>query len=215
MSDYDGLTNDDDDILTNEDDDILSNDEESGDDLSDNMSEDDGVVIDDDEIVKNDETILEDELDEVLSNDEDETILNVHLKYNKKRTKKHSKKIDNFSDPPLVNKNIVLERSNKQRTVIIVEYDDRITSDHFQKGERAALIAIRGKQIANNGAPEYLNEIVEEMKKNKINISSNDIAEAELMNKKCPLKLRREIGVNAKDELIVEEWDPNDMKIHI
>jgi len=121
---------------------------------------------------------------------------------------------NNFLDPPL-NKNIVLEKSNKPRTILIMSNADRITSDHLQKSERAALISIRAKQIANDGAPEYLNDIVTEIKKNKINISSNDIADAELMNRKCPLKLRREIGVNSKDELIVEEWDPNDMKIHI
>lgn len=162
--------------------------------------------------------VLDDELsvpDNLLSDTSSNKIIDNKILPSPKINKKEKLDENYFLDPGLINKNIVLERSNKPRILLIVANEDRITSDHLQKAERAGLIAIRAKQIANSGAPEYLNDIVAEMKKTKINISSNDIAEAELMNRKCPLKLRRKIGVNSKDELIVEEWVPNDMKIHI
>jgi hypothetical protein len=239
MSDYeiddDELTYDEEEIISSDDefdnetvlsDDIvnddIANDDIANDDIANDDIANDDIANDDianDDIANYD--IANDDIanDDIAAGDEYEVITNdkgnkkiIDSKLSKKAKHLSSTK---FSDPSLINKNIVLERSNKPRTVIIVADEDRITSDHLQRAERAGLIAIRAKQIANDGAPEYLNDIVMQIKKNKINISSNDIAEAELMNRKCPLKVRREIGVNSRDELIVEEWNPNDMKIHV
>jgi hypothetical protein len=230
MSDYeiddDELTYDEEEVLTSDDeinDDEISDEEEINDadaDIADvDIADVDTDIADIDADIA-DVDIIDTDIADADIADADTVDADIDVDINDKKNsknlnpKKYINLKNNFLDPPL-NKNIVLEKSNKPRTILIMASEDRITSDHLQKSERAALISIRAKQIANDGAPEYLNDIVTEIKKNKINISSNDIADAELLNRRCPLKLRREIGVNSKDELIVEEWDPNDMKIHI
>ena len=183
--------------------------EEYGD--EDDEDEEDNTIIDAaaDDIIDN---AIDDIIDDTVD-DNSETYSKAHKVADTISVKRI--KTSQFLDPPLMNKNIVLEKSNKPRTVIIVAPEDRKTSDQLQKSERAGLLAIRSKQIDKNGCPEYLSDVITRMKRVKINISANDIAEEELMSRKCPLLLRREIGINNKDELIVEEWNPNEMKIHI
>lgn len=156
--------------------------------------------------------------DEIASNSSSRTIvaekLGVINLYNKLSKKGLKSRHITATNPPLVKKNIILEKSNKPKVIYIVPELERITSDLLLKSERAQLQAIFSKQIDRFGCPEYLNDIVSELKENKINVSANDIAEAAVLQRRCPLKLRRIIGENNKDELVVEEWDPNTMKIH-
>jgi len=155
MSDYDI---DDEEIYEEE---IISSDEEFD---NETVASDDGIEINKfsgDDIIPIDDELTDEfnEADELNENEElpDDDKIIIDKKMNKK-TKNNLK--EHFLDPSIINKNVVLERSNKPRTIIIVANEDRNTSDHLQKAERAGLIAVRAKQIANDGAPEYLNDIV-------------------------------------------------------
>ena len=120
-----------------------------------------------------------------------------------------------FTNPSLVRKKTIIEKSNKPKILYIVPASERITSDLLIKSERAQLEGILSKHIDKNGCPEYLNDIVAELKKKNLHVLSDDIAGEIIKQRRCPLLLRRVIGENNRDELVVEEWDPNIMKIHL
>jgi len=171
-----------------------------------------------DEESDNNESIEEESDIQKDSDDENSIILEKNKKMGvqhllSKLSKKKNKHIQ-YTNSTLIKKNIFLEKSNKPKIIYIVPESERITSDLLLKSERAHLQAILSKQIDSFGCPEYLNDIVTELKKEHINISFLEIAEAAILQRRCPLKLRRIIGENNKDELIVEEWDPNTMKIN-
>lgn len=87
---------------------------------------------------------------------------------------------------------------NKSRNIIIVPNDQKITDNRLHKNELSFVLSTRSKQIAKYGT--YF----------ATNINSKDpieIAYKELYEKKCPLKLRRQVGINNSGDLIVEEWD--------
>jgi DNA-directed RNA polymerase subunit K/omega len=96
----------------------------------------------------------------------------------------------------------ILKFSNEIRTIIVVADEDRITSSRVTKSEAANLIATRAQQIAAN-ATNYAEK----------NISHDPvkIAYNELKCRRCPLKIRRSLGVNAEGVQYVEDWDPNSM----
>lgn len=158
---------------------------------------------------KNDESVVGD--DGTSSISEKMGVMNLYNKLSKKGLK--NRHIATTA-PALSKKNIILEKSNKPKVVYVVPESERITSGLLLKSERAQLQSIFSKQIDRFGCPEYLNDIVAELKSNKVNVSAIDIAEAAVLQRRCPLKLRRIIGENNKDELVVEEWDPNTMILH-
>lgn len=91
---------------------------------------------------------------------------------------------------------------NKSRNVIIVPPEQRITDNRLHKNEASFIISTRAKEIANNAT-----HFVE----NSTSNSAITLAYQELYTHKCPLKLRRQVGVNAKGDVIVEEWDTKTM----
>lgn len=98
----------------------------------------------------------------------------------------------------------LLEVSNSHRKVIIVPDDERITTNILLRPEMAAAIARRAKQIEQS--PVVFIPIGDMT-------DSVEIAEAELHQGKCPLKLRRQIGITENGDLICEEWKIREMTI--
>lgn len=174
---------------------------------------DDVDDVDDADIDGNIDTNGEDD-DNIGSDDEDSQKNNISLVKNLSKNNTKSKHIK-YTNPPLVRKKTIIEKSNKPKTVYIVPESERITSDLLVKSERAQLEGILSKHIDKNGCPEYLYDIVVELKKKQLHVASDDIAREIIIRRRCPLLLRRPIGENNRDELVVEEWDPNIMKIHL
>lgn len=156
---------------------------------------------------------VEDE-ENIGSDDEESQKNNISLVKNLSKNNTKSKHIK-YTNPPLARKRTIIEKSNKPKTVYIVPESERITSDLLVKSERAQLEGILSKHIDKNGCPEYLYDIVVELKKKQLHVASDDIAREIIIRRRCPLLLRRPIGENNRDELVVEEWDPNIMKIHL
>jgi DNA-directed RNA polymerase subunit K/omega len=88
--------------------------------------------------------------------------------------------------------------------VRIVHPDDRMTSEVMSLYEQAECTGIRAQQIAT-----YNNCLVDN------NLSDPlEMAKFELMQRKCPLVLRRKVGElreNGANVEYFEEWDPNGM----
>jgi DNA-directed RNA polymerases I, II, and III subunit RPABC2 len=98
-----------------------------------------------------------------------------------------------------------LRASNKPGIVIVITGDDRTTDNRLHKTEAALVLAMRAKQIADYGTSFT---------------STGDlhdpvaIAMKELYDKKCPLKLRREVGLpGPQGEIYVEEWVVREMSL--
>jgi len=130
----------------------------------------------------------------------------------KKEVKKEKNGQKQYSDPPLIQRNSILENSKKSMNIYIVADSDRITSNFLIREEISQLLSIRSTHIDKNGTPEYLASIVSKEKDKQINITAIDIAELELKHKLVPLKLQRYIGSDGKNEYY-EIWDPNTMNI--
>jgi hypothetical protein len=178
--------------------------------------EDEDEDIDEEEIDGDIDTNDEDILTNLGSDDEEEPQKNSTFVKNLPKNSTNTKpKNIKFTNPPLVRKKTIIEKSNKPKTVYIVPESERITSDLLVKSERAQLEGILSKHIDKNGCPEYLYDIVIELKKKNLHVLSDDIAKEIVRQRRCPLLLRRPIGENSRDELVVEEWDPNIMKIHL
>lgn len=91
----------------------------------------------------------------------------------------------------------ILRASNKSCTVKLVPDEERMTDNRLQKAEAAYIIAMRAEQIAKHPTPFTdtggLHDPVA-------------IAFKELYDRRCPLKLRREVGTGPAGEIFVEEW---------
>lgn len=102
----------------------------------------------------------------------------------------------NLKDVSIYNKEIIIVTPNKRQT-----------SDILSRYEMTEIISIRSTQIA-----QYNNPMVD-----STGLSNPvDIAKRELMNRMCPLMLRRMVGEikNEKTgilELYAEDWCPNEM----
>ncbi|NBQ43951.1 MAG: hypothetical protein EBU23_16185, partial [Mycobacteriaceae bacterium] len=98
----------------------------------------------------------------------------------------------------------ILRMSNKPRLVRVVKPEDRVTDNRLHKTEAAQIIAMRAQQIAKYGTHftdgGSLHDPVM-------------IAFKELLDRRCPLTLRRHIGTGPSGEPIVEEWDVRTMTL--
>ena len=89
-------------------------------------------------------------------------------------------------------------QKNKTKNIIIVPNDQKITDNRLHRNELSFVLSTRAKQISKYGT--YFIE----------NTSYKDpieIAYRELYEKRCPLKLRRQVGISPTGDIIVEEWD--------
>jgi DNA-directed RNA polymerase subunit K/omega len=97
----------------------------------------------------------------------------------------------------------LLRACNKPRIVRIIAPDDRRTSNVLQKSEVAHILGMRAKQIATNA--RFFVEV-------GVLHDPGAIAFKELIERRCPLVVRRTVGADPADgALLVEEWFPNEM----
>lgn len=98
----------------------------------------------------------------------------------------------------------LLRLSNKPRAVIVVPADERETDNNLHKTEAAYVISMRSQQIARYSKcfteGGGLHDPVA-------------LAFKELLDRKCPLILRRTVGTGPSGELIVEEWAVREMSL--
>lgn len=113
---------------------------------------------------------------------------------------------DNVSEiyQPKIEKKIdpIMKLSTKPRTVIIVSPEERITDNRLHKNEVSFILSTRAKEIAKH-ATHFL--------ENNTYTNAISIAYNELYSHRCPLKLRRQVGMSARGDIIVEEWDTKTM----
>jgi hypothetical protein len=94
----------------------------------------------------------------------------------------------------------------QSRNVIKVPEQEKITDNKLHLSELSFIISTRAKEISKN----YTNFATNPNLKNAI-----DIAYDELYSHRCPLLLRRFMGVTLKGDLIFEEWDVNKMTLPV
>lgn len=107
----------------------------------------------------------------------------------------------------------LLRESNRPRAVRIVPENERQTSDFLQKTEAAQIIAMRAQQIATRATQFSSGASPGASSEGGAGAPLHDpvaIAFQELFERRCPLLLRREVGIENGVRL-VEEWDPNVM----
>jgi DNA-directed RNA polymerase subunit K/omega len=98
----------------------------------------------------------------------------------------------------------MLRASNKPRYVQVVAPEDRVTDNRLHKSEAALVIAMRAQQIAKHatvftdGGPLH---------------DPAELAFKELLDRRCPLVLRRLIGHSPAGEQVVEEWVVREMTL--
>lgn len=172
---------------------------------------DDDLYIDDDELeildsdkpVKNKIDLDNDDNENDYINDEDED--DEHDNDNQDEDYENYDLNDEEADDDLDNYNpsnskinfIDNDLDNESKVQFIVKGDDKITSNILTIYEITELIGIRATQISQ-GSPVFIN--IE-------NISDPiEMAKKEIINNKCPLYIKRFIGLD-KYEL----WDPNTM----
>lgn len=89
------------------------------------------------------------------------------------------------------------------REVIIVHPNNRITPHRLTKFEMTRIETIRSEQIAiDNICMVDTTGLTDTVR----------MAKRELMMRKCPLTMRREVGLTADGKKLVEDWDPNTME---
>jgi DNA-directed RNA polymerase I, II, and III subunit RPABC2 len=98
----------------------------------------------------------------------------------------------------------ILRASNRPRPVRIVHPDDRVTDTRLQLAEAAMVLATRAQQIAKHATSftdaAGLHDPVA-------------IAQKELYDRRCPLRLRRVVGVGEGGEQLVEEFNVREMTL--
>lgn len=101
------------------------------------------------------------------------------------------------ADPPA-------KRSNKSAVVVLVPPDERLTDNVLRRTEAAQVLAMRAQQIAQFATSfvdhEGLHDPVA-------------IAFKELFARRCPLSVRRAVGVGPAQEQLFEEWRVNEMTL--
>jgi DNA-directed RNA polymerase subunit K/omega len=96
----------------------------------------------------------------------------------------------------------LLRTSNTHRRVVLLMGDDRVTSNILKKSEATRAIAIRAKQIESY--PVMFTEVVGET-------DSVVRAKQELLARRCPLKLHRQVGRGPAGEIYMEVWRVSEM----
>jgi len=171
----------------------------------------DDIVIgaDDDEVTKddNDDLVIPDKITpakkiEVDSEDEAE-----------ETDEEHEKDGDDFelADDELEEEPDIPSIPSYTSEVIVVKPEKRWTSHILSKSEMTEIVSIRIAQIAQSGqAMVEIGDLDDPAK----------IAKKELMMRRCPLILRREVGsiYNAENNTLttkIETWNPNEMQFSV
>lgn len=98
----------------------------------------------------------------------------------------------------------LLRISNRPRVVRVVPAEERVTDGRLHKTEAAYLVAMRAEQIAKYATcftdGGGLRDPVA-------------LAFKELLDRRCPLVIRRQVGVGPGGELLVEDWSVREMAL--
>jgi DNA-directed RNA polymerase subunit K/omega len=106
--------------------------------------------------------------------------------------------------PARPNPNPPQKKSNNPTMAVIVGADERVTDHCLRRTEAALILAMRAQQIAQFSTSFTSHEGLH---------NPVDIAYKELLERRCPLNLRRFVGTGAAGELLYEEWDVNTMTL--
>ncbi len=101
------------------------------------------------------------------------------------------------TDPPT-------KRSNRPSVAVIVAPDERTTDNVLRRTEAAQVLAMRAQEIS-----QFATSFVD-------HVGLHDpvaIAFKELLARRCPLKVRRAVGVGPAQEQLYEEWRVNEMTL--
>jgi len=102
----------------------------------------------------------------------------------------------------------VTASSNTAVRVIIRPADQRVTDNRLHQSEASHIISARAQQIARS-ATNY----VAASPALALLTDPCDIAHRELMERRCPLLLWRQVGWGPNGEKIIEEWNPREMAL--
>lgn len=147
-----------------------------------------------------DDNFNDEEYDDYYENDD------IYEEKEDEEEEENEEEDDNISEiyQPKIEKKIdpIVKTNTKSRNVIIVPPEERITDNRLHKNEVSFILSTRAKEIA-----KYSTHFLE----NNTYNNAISIAYHELYSRKCPLKLRRQVGVTNKGDIIVEEWDTKTM----
>lgn len=152
------------------------------DDFDDDFVEEDNYYEED--IYEDVDNDIEDELDEEGEDEDEDDVSEIY-----------QPKVEKKIDP-------IMKLSTKPRSVIIVPPEERITDNRLHKNEVSFILSTRAKEIAKHST-HFL--------ENNTYTNAISIAYHELYSHRCPLKLRRQVGVTVKGDIIIEEWDTKTM----
>lgn len=143
-----------------------------------------------------DDDFVEEEYDDIIDYDIDEAEEELEEEDNDSDVSEiYQPKIEKKIDP-------IVKLSTKPRNIIIVPPEERITDNRLHKNETSFILSTRAKEIAKH-ATHFL--------ENNTYTNAVSIAYHELYSHRCPLKLRRQVGISPKGDIIVEEWDTKTM----
>jgi len=97
-----------------------------------------------------------------------------------------------------------LRESNQPRAILVVPDEKRVTDSRLHATEAARLIALRATQIDRDGTC-----FIPHAGRHDPVILARD----ELYAGRCPLLVRRNVGISAAGERYVEDWDPRTMAL--
>lgn len=141
--------------------------------MSDSASDDESIDMIDDDLIE-DIDDLENEIDEEEDEDEDDEIDEDEIELNKH-----------------------IEEATDIKERILVDPNDRVTSNKMTDAEYTEVLSIRSTQIEKT-SNVFTN--VDGL------IDPFEMAKKELHDRRCPLMISRNIGLSK-----VEHWNPNDM----
>jgi hypothetical protein len=99
--------------------------------------------------------------------------------------------------------------ANRPVRVVVVPKSERITDNRLHKTEASYIISVRAQQIArsatNFASASHTNSAAL--------YDPCAIAQRELIERRCPLLLRRQVGWGPDGEVIVEEWSVREMAL--
>ena len=115
---------------------------------------------------------------------------------------------DAAAEAPRARADPVTAGANTAIRVIVRPADQRVTDHRLQKSEASHIISVRAQQIARS-ATNY----VAASPAFALQTDPCEIAHRELVERRCPLLLRRQVGWGPNGEVIVEEWNPREMAL--
>ena len=109
---------------------------------------------------------------------------------------------DTYVEPAAAAEDPILLESNMERKTIFVAPNKRITSNRLTSYEASSIIAMRSQHIAKYATCFVdVNNMHDPVK----------IATKELLTRRCPLLVHRQVGTTVDGDSIVEEWNPRTM----